>query len=88
MSNLVSSCPAGPQSDTFLEEFCTVVLRNCTGHGLLGLPGGLVLAAPGDGGSGDGMHPETEHPPTTTTTLTPPTTLPVRIKGYFFVVKQ
>ena len=68
LSNLVSSCPAGPQSDAFLEEFCTVVLRNCTG--LLNL-GGLVLAAPADGVSGDGMHPETEQPPTT---------LPVSIK--------
>ena len=83
MSNLVSACPAGPQSDTFVEEFCTVVLRNCTG--LLGLPGGLVLAAPGDGGSGDGMHQETEHPPTITTTLIPSTTLPVRIEGYLFL---
>lgn len=75
LSNLVFSCPAGPQSDAFLEEFCSVILRNCTQLFELG---GLVLDAPADGGSGDGMHRETEQP--STTTFSPPTTLPVRIK--------
>ena len=72
-SNLVQSCPPGPQSDTFLQEFCNVVLSNCTG--LLGQLGGLVFAEEPAGASGDGP-PTTTAQPITTTEL-PPTTSPV-----------